>query len=524
MPVKVPEYLVIGAGPAGLQMAYFLAKAGRTYLVREAGPTPGAFFRSFPRHRRMISNNKKHTGWQDPKLNLRMEWNPLLCDDPNLRFTSYTIFPPANDFVRYLGDFAAASAMRIQCGTEVVRVARNGCFHVTDAESRIYAAEWLIVAPRVSKPYIPPIPGVESAELYTAVSVDPRDFVDQRVLIIGKGNSAFESADNLIETAALIHVAGPSSINFAWRSHYVGHLRAVNNNLLDTYLLKSQNGLLDGNIERIERQEGRYLVTVSFGRSDEIKRQLPYDRVIVCTGFRFDSSIFYAECRPELVYKDRFPAQPSERESSNVRDLYFAGTLMQARDLKKSTGGFVHGFRYGVRALHRMLERKYHGKVWPHASLAAEPQTLMDAVIARVNRTSALWHLFGFLCDLIVAPADDPAWHYEEVPVDYVHESDLGEAGAYFVVTLEYGPGHDQIDPFDISVGRISQSEVERSHEGRFLHPVVRHYSCRKLISEHHITENLENEWTAETTHSLPLQAFIAAELTGGEIAAPAAI
>jgi hypothetical protein len=29
------------------------------------------------------------------------------------------------------------------------------------------------------------------------------------------------------------------------------------------------------------------------------------------------------------------------------------------------------------------------------------------------------------------------ARYYEEVPVDYVHESDFGEAATYFVVTLE---------------------------------------------------------------------------------------
>lgn len=520
------EYLVIGAGPAGLQIAYFLQKAGRTYLVLEGGPTAGTFFRYFPRHRRLISSNKKHTGWQDPELNLRMDWNSLLSDDPTLRFTSYSdrYFPPADDLVRYLEDFAAASALRIQYDTRVVNITRPDCFRVTDAEGQIHNAERLIVATGVSQPYIPPIPGIETAEIYHTVSVDPRDFVDKRVLIIGKGNSAFETADNLIETAAVIHVAGPRSIHFAWRSHYVGHLRAVNNNLLDTYQLKSQNALLDGNVECIERQNGGYLVTVSFVRANEIKRQLPYDRVIVCTGFCFDSSIFSAECRPDLVLDDRFPAQTSEWQSTNVRDLYLAGTLMQVRDYKKSTGGFIHGFRYGVRALHRMLERKYHHKTWPHSSVAADPQTLMNAVIVRVNRTSALWQLFGFLCDLIVVPAEGPAQYYEEVPVDYAHESDFSEAETYFVVTLEYGPGHDRVDPFDISVGRISQSDVERAREGRYLHPVVRHYSCRKLISEHHVTENLENDWTGEETHRRPLQAFFATELARGEIAAPAVV
>jgi cation diffusion facilitator CzcD-associated flavoprotein CzcO len=117
------------------------------------------------------------------------------------------------------------------------------------------------------------------------------------VLIIGKGNSAFETADNLIETASVIHVAGPNSVRFAWRSHYVGHLRAVNNNLLDTYQLKSQNALLDGNILHIGRRNGSYVVTFSFSRADEVEKELRYDQVIVCTGFRFASSIFADGCR-----------------------------------------------------------------------------------------------------------------------------------------------------------------------------------------------------------------------------------
>jgi thioredoxin reductase len=233
-----------------------------------------------------------------------------------------------------------------------VEITRNGSFCATDQKGSTYEAHRLIVASGVSRPFIPAIPGIETAEIYDTVSVDPDDFVDQKVLIIGKGNSAFETADSLIEKAAVVHVAGPNSIKFAWKSHFVGHLRAVNNNLLDTYQLKSQNALLDGNIEKIERSNGSYLVTLSFARANEVKKDISYDRVIVCTGFRFDASIFHSGCRPELTIRDRFPAQTSEWESTNIPDLYFAGTLMQVRDYKKSTCGFIHGFRYGVRALY----------------------------------------------------------------------------------------------------------------------------------------------------------------------------
>ena len=509
------EYLIVGAGPAGLQLGHHLQKAGRDYAILEAGPVPGGFFRTFPRHRQLISINKPHTGSDDPEFNLRMDWNSLLSDDPDLRFTRYTerYFPDADDMVRYLADYAAALELRIVYGTRVRSVQRtNGGFVLLDEDGGTHRGRRVIVASGVTRPYIPPIPGIETAERYGEVSVDPRDFLDQRVLVIGKGNSAFETADNLMETTAVIHVAGPRSLRMAWRTHYVGHLRAVNNNFLDTYQLKSLNALLDGTVERIERADGGYLVSVRFARADEVTKDLRYDRVIVCTGFRFDATIFEGDCRPELVINDRFPALTPEWESSNVPGLHFAGTLMQVRDFKRSTGGFIHGFRYCVRALHRMLEQRDHGVPWPHAELPADAEALADAVLARVNRTSALWQQFEVMCDLVVIEADGRARYFEELPVDYVHASDFGAAERYFTITLEYGPDHDLVDPFDVSVARIAQTDAARAAEGRYLHPVVRSHRRGTLVAEHHVTENLENEWTSPAGHRLPLKEFFAAE------------
>ena len=531
------ENLIVGAGPAGLQLAYLLQRAGRDHLVLEAGPSVGTFFRTFPRHRRLISINKRHTGTDDPELNLRMDWNSLLSDDPALRFPNYSgrYLPAADDFTAYLEDFADASGARIRYDTRVAEIARDGAgggFLVTDQHGHVERADRVIVATGVGTPYIPDVPGIETAEKYTTVPVEPEDFVDQRVLILGKGNSAFETADNLIEHAAVIHVAGPNSIRMAWRSHFVGHLRAVNNDFLDTYQLKSQNALLDGHVKRIVRDGAGYLVTFSFSRANEVTKDIPYDRVIVCTGFRFDAGIFADGCRPDLIINDRFPALTSAWESTNVPDLYFAGTLMQARDYKVSTSGFIHGFRYGVRSLYRMLEQRYHGTAWPASTLPIRPGALMEAVIARVNRTSALWQQFGVLCDVIVIDGDGHgdghgdgvgvARYLEEVPVDYVHDTDLSGGRLRFLITLEYGEGHDAVDPFDVDVARISQSEVANSHQGRYLHPVVRAFAGGAQVGEHHVTENLENEWDGPT-HRGPLEAFFDQQLEaiGAGVGAP---
>jgi thioredoxin reductase len=503
----VKDYLVIGAGPAGLQLGYLLEKAGRDHLILEAGSSPGTFFKTFPRHRTLISSNKRHTGWTDPELNLRVDWNSLLSDDPELLFTRYSerYFPPAGEMVRYLGDFAKATGLRVAFDSRVVHVTRDDeGFEVRIEDGAVHHARRLVVATGVSQPYVPPIPGIETADLYSTVSVDPKEFTDQRVLIIGKGNSAFETAENLIETAAVIHVAGPSSVRLAWQTHFVGHLRAVNNNFLDTYQLKSQNAILDGTVKRIEKRDDGYLVTVSFARADEVTKDVPYDRVIACTGFRFDASIFEETCRPELTIRDRFPALTPAWESVNVPGLYFAGTITQSRDFKKGTSGFIHGFRYSVRALHRILEGRHHGVEWPYRSIPNTPDALADAVLERVNRTSALWQQFGFLADVIAVDSGG-ARYLEEMPVDHVDLPD------HYRITLEYGPEHDKHDPFDISVRRIAQSDSDRADEGHYLHPVVRHYRGTTLLATHHITENLENEWDSPHTHREPLRAFFAA-------------
>ncbi|HEY1700668.1 MAG TPA: NAD(P)-binding domain-containing protein [Trebonia sp.] len=538
------DYLIIGAGPAGLQLAQELGAAGHDYLVLESGTVPGSFFGRFPRHRQLISINKPHTGTDDPEFNLRMDWNSLLATDDGPLFTGYSerYFPQADELLRYLADYARRYDLRIDYETTVTRVGRpgdgssgdGGGFEVSDSRGRTHRARRVVVATGVSRPYIPPIPGIELAEQYETVTVDPKDFTNQRVLIIGKGNSALETADNLVATAAVIHVAGPDSVHLAWRTHYVGHLRAVNNNFLDTYQLKSQNAILDGTLLSIERDpdpedggNGMFTVRFSFSRANEVIKELRYDRVIACTGFRFDVGIFDDTCRPALVHHDRFPRLTSAYEAESIPGLYVAGTVTQVRDFKHGTSGFIHGFRYGVRALRKILQLRYHQVPWPSVPVPGTAEAIAGAVLNRVNRTSALYQQFGVLGDVVLRPhgvsaasgpggasgGGEQARYLEEVPVDFVRDGGLddlaGPATDVLVVTLEYGPDHDQVDPFDVTVARVAQDDAERALDAAYLHPVVRLYRDGAPIATHHVAENLENEWD-KPAHRDPLIAFLA--------------
>ena len=80
--------------------------------------------------------------------------------------------------------------------------------------------------------------------------------------------------------------------------------RAVNNQLLDTYQLKTLDGLLEATISetKIIKENGKLQLSVMEDEQEEgvpseedfdnFATREPYDRIIRCLGFQFDTGIF----------------------------------------------------------------------------------------------------------------------------------------------------------------------------------------------------------------------------------------
>jgi thioredoxin reductase len=500
------EYIVVGAGPAGLQIGYFLQKKKEDYLIIEKASSPGEFFKLFPRHRKLISINKVYTGVNNSETNLRWDWNSLLCDSEEMLFTKYTqdYFPNADSLVEYLQDFADHYKLNIQYNTNLCKFSRYGDFILEDNSGNIYKAEKLIIAAGKTKPYIPDIPGIEFAETYSEMSINPEQFTNQRVMVIGKGNSGLETADNLIEKAATIHLLSRQPLRLAWRTHYVGDLRAVNNNFLDTYRLKSQNTVIDAEIESIEKLvDGKLSVKFNYSHAEGEQFTLTLDHILLCTGFKFDYSYFDQQtCMPELTDCGRFPKLTSEWESVNIKDLYFAGALMHGRDYRKSFSGFIHGFRYNIECLSRILDYKYKGKEFFSSSIPYNGPSLVETIIDRVNTTSSLFQQPAFIADLIVLGQSSNCSYYKDMPVDYISDSKRFSSGKYLTLTLEYGHLDDATDPFNI------YRSPTKGDKSVYIHPVLRYYEDGKFIEEHHVAEDLENHWNREM-YTVPLLHFL---------------
>ncbi len=514
------ETIIIGAGPAGIQLAYFLQQKQRDYLVLEGSDKPGSFFRKYPRHGKLLSINKRYTGRDDSEFNLRHDWNSLLSQDETLqmRYYSEDYFPNAVDFARYLEDFAKKSSLNIRCQAHVSEISRcqqSKVFTIKVDGQDSLQCQRLVIATGVERPYIPNIPGIELATGYEEMDLDPKTYQNKNVLIIGKGNSALETADHLISHAAVIQVISPTPIKMAWDTRFVGHIRAVNNNFFDTYHLKSQNASMDGEIIKIWRNPQSNKIVVRFRplhARQEIE-QLEYDYVLRCSGFRFDTSLFSQQCQPQLTPCGKLPAMTSQFESTNIPNLFYAGALMQMRDYKKSQSAFVHGFRYNVRTLFNFLEERFAQQPWPSSEIPASADKMATALATYFNRISSLWQQSGFLADVLVC-ADETIQWYHDLPYDYVMENRSRFGDSYFVVMFRIQPC-----PGSTFV-HARTSDVYEGEQNTAIHPVIEYYKAGEMVDKFHLLEDLLADWSGKE-YVDSLSAFFKAVFAGEKFQPP---
>ncbi|KAG8556325.1 hypothetical protein GDO81_018027 [Engystomops pustulosus] len=348
---------------------------------------------------------------------------------------------------------------------------------------------------------------------------------------------------------------GRSRVRLSWSTHYVGDLRAVNNGLLDTYQLKSLDGLLEGDLSDlaiIRDDSGKLYVThkhylqknlnstsnhsmksATMLLQDDIDNfaaREPYDRVIRCLGWKFDFSIYDKSVRlkPASGLKSKYPFLKPNYEAKYSQGLFVIGTASHAIDFRKSAGGFIHGFRYTARTVHRLMENRYHHIPWPstHYPISQLPNVLLR----RINEASGLYQMFEILVDVILLGLDSTTFEYlEEVPVGTIPTlaENTGRKiynTGVFILIMEYGKNFSGPEK-DVFHYNRAIGEAKAAWRSNFLHPVIYYY--RQLPSEqqmdfrphgwplprpdyiHHVVEDFLTHWTGPNSHILPLRRFL---------------
>ena len=357
------EVVVVGSGPGGLQTSYYLTRYGVRHALLSADEAPGGMFRRWPIYERLISWTRLHA--PHARETREYEWydhNSLLAEEPEHRATVPALagvgvfFPTRNQMEAGLAAFAERTGVepRYSCRWERTRREKNGwLLETSDGEYRCRA---VVFALGVTMPWTPP--ALAHVPHY-AETREARAYQGKRVVIIGKRNSGFELAAELLPYARSIVLVSPQPVQTAVVARSTFRVRYFQP--FEDHARGGGTFVLDGAVQRVEPAGEGYRVHVE-GTTRPGALVLEADAVIAATGFRAPLGDL-PEIGLSTVAQGRVPALTPFWESISLPGVYFAGNASDGAPALNKRGAqsmstSVLGFRYNARLLaHRLAGR-----------------------------------------------------------------------------------------------------------------------------------------------------------------------
>jgi putative flavoprotein involved in K+ transport len=186
MSTEVHDVIVVGGGQAGLAMAWHLKRKGRRFLVLDAGPQIGHTWRS---------------RWDSLVLFTPAQYDAL----PGMAFPAPAgTYPTKEQVADYLQAYAATYDLPVRLNSRVTGLRRTGeLFEVRTATETLHARRVVIATGPFAAPFVPPLAGgLDDAvvQLHSAQYRNPDDLPEDRILVVGAGNSGMQIAAELART------------------------------------------------------------------------------------------------------------------------------------------------------------------------------------------------------------------------------------------------------------------------------------------------------------------------------------
>ncbi|KDP32299.1 hypothetical protein JCGZ_13224 [Jatropha curcas] len=200
--VWVSGPIIIGAGPSGLAVGACLSKHGVTSLILEKSDCIASL-------------------WQQKTYDrLKLHLPKNFCELPLLGFPdNFPKYPSKHQFISYLESYALHFSIQPKFKQAVLNAEFDNIsglwrVHTQDYE---YVSRWLIVATgENAEPVIPEILGMEKFNgpiIHTSVYKSGSDFKNQKILVIGCGNSGMEVSLDLCRHNALPHMVVRNTVH-----------------------------------------------------------------------------------------------------------------------------------------------------------------------------------------------------------------------------------------------------------------------------------------------------------------------
>jgi hypothetical protein len=338
------DYIVVGAGSAGLQMGLFLEREDVSYVIYEQGPSAGQFWTRFPVAKELISINANHPSE-------RYDWHGLLGAPLRFRNVSKRYFPHRSDYHAYLN--AVAATLNVEYETKVARLVDGPCVLLARGAHKC-ARHRVFVGTGTEEIAWPALESAGSVP-YGRFNVSTVEGED--VCILGNGNSAWEMAQASFETAQSVSVYGRRPTRWSMVTKYSGDVRIKYAQNLENFQSKllSFTSPIRPPSELVKMTTAEYIAFVrGFMRTQKgIARDPDANERPVCTLF-FHAFGFRSLVPGGLDAYDNtrlFPPDVGVWYETDISRVHYIGWHMHKHDFRRGAGGFANGFRYLIRNL-----------------------------------------------------------------------------------------------------------------------------------------------------------------------------
>ncbi|CAA2968246.1 probable indole-3-pyruvate monooxygenase YUCCA4 [Olea europaea subsp. europaea] len=194
--------IIVGAGPSGLAVAACLKENGVPSLILERTGCIASL-------------------WQQKSYNrLKLHLPKQFCELPLLQFPeNFPKYPTKHQFISYMESYAKHFSIQPKFNQVVQRAEfdRVRGFWRVQTQDFLYFSRWLIVASgENAEPAIPEIQGIEKFQgtvMHTSMYKSGSGFKNQRVLVVGCGNSGMEVSLDLCRHKAIPHMVIRNSVH-----------------------------------------------------------------------------------------------------------------------------------------------------------------------------------------------------------------------------------------------------------------------------------------------------------------------
>lgn len=188
--MEIKDVIIIGGGQSALACGYYLRRTNLDYVILDKQEHCGGSWQEAWDSLTLFSPSEQSSlpGWLMPK--------------------SEHEFPSRDEVVDYLCNYEKRYKLKVEREVAVISVIReNNYFKLSTNKGDFYSKTIISATGIWERPFIPTVPGREKFEgkqLHASDYRNPEEFQDQKVLIVGEGNSG---AQILADVSQVTHTS-----------------------------------------------------------------------------------------------------------------------------------------------------------------------------------------------------------------------------------------------------------------------------------------------------------------------------